>query len=90
MYGDFHVKDKTVVIFNIGIAIPGKTVFLIETAPSCLLYLCAKGCLLWVVVTKSWWRHQMEAFSALLALCVGNSPATGEFPYLTKASDAGF
>ena len=22
----------------------------------------------------------MEAFSALLALCVGNSPATGEFP----------
>ena len=27
-----------------------------------------------------WWRHQMEAFSALLALCVGNSPVTGEFP----------
>ena len=22
----------------------------------------------------SWWRHQMEAFSALLALCAGNSP----------------
>ena len=35
-YGDFHVKDKTAVrrlIFNMGIAIPGKTVFLIETAP---------------------------------------------------------
>ena len=28
----------------------------------------------------SWWRHQMEAFFALLALCGGNSPATGEFP----------
>ena len=27
-----------------------------------------------------WWRHQMETLSALLALCVGNSPATGEFP----------
>ena len=27
-----------------------------------------------------WWRHQMEKFSALLALCVGNSPAIGEFP----------
>ena len=26
-----------------------------------------------------WWRHQMETFSALLALCAGNSPATGEF-----------
>ena len=34
-YGDFHVKDKTLgrLIFNMGIAIPGKTVFLIETAP---------------------------------------------------------
>ena len=28
----------------------------------------------------SWWRHQMEMFSALLAICVGNSPVTGEFP----------
>ena len=27
-----------------------------------------------------WWRHQMETFAALLALCVGNSPNTGEFP----------
>ena len=29
---------------------------------------------------NAWWRHQMEAFSALLALCTGNSPVTGEFP----------
>ena len=28
----------------------------------------------------SWWRHEMEAFSALLALCVENSPVTCEFP----------
>ena len=28
----------------------------------------------------TWWRHQMETFFALLALCVGNSPVTGEFP----------
>ena len=27
-----------------------------------------------------WWRHRMETFSALLALCVGNSSVTGEFP----------
>ena len=27
----------------------------------------------------SWWRHQMETFSALLDFCVGNSPVTGEF-----------
>ena len=29
---------------------------------------------------KSWWRHQMEAFSGLLSICAGNSPVTGEFP----------
>ena len=28
----------------------------------------------------TWWCHQMETFSPLLALCVGNSPVTGEFP----------
>ena len=27
-----------------------------------------------------WWRHQMETFSASLAICAGNSPITGEFP----------
>ena len=37
---------------------------------------------------KSWWRHQMETFSALLAICAGNSPVSGEFPGGTKASDA--
>ena len=28
----------------------------------------------------SWWRHQMETSSALLALCAGHSPVTCEFP----------
>ena len=28
----------------------------------------------------TWWRHQMETFSALLAFCAGNSPVPGEFP----------
>ena len=31
-------------------------------------------------ITWSWWHHQMETFSVLLAICVGNSPVTGEFP----------
>ena len=30
--------------------------------------------------SSSWWCYQMETFSALLALCAGNSPVTGEFP----------
>ena len=29
---------------------------------------------------SSWWRHQMETFSALRAICAGNSSASGEFP----------
>ena len=32
------------------------------------------------VINNSWWRHQMGTFSALLAICAGNSPVTGEFP----------
>ena len=38
----------------------------------------------WLALGKAcdgpWWRHQMEAFSELLALCAGNSPVAGEFP----------
>ena len=36
---------------------------------------------LWMtsVPAGPWWSHQMETFTALLALCVGNSPVTGEF-----------
>ena len=33
-----------------------------------------------VMEKLSWWRHQMETFSALLAICAGNSPVSGEFP----------
>ena len=40
----------------------------------CLKAVEGCGCLL------TWWHHQMETFSVLLALCVGNSPVTGEFP----------
>ena len=30
--------------------------------------------------SPTWWRHQMETFSALLAPCAGNPPVTGGFP----------
>ena len=29
----------------------------------------------------SWWRHQMETFSALLAICAGNSPVPVKSPH---------
>ena len=31
-------------------------------------------------VVCTWWRHQMELFTALLTICAGNSPVPGEFP----------
>ena len=42
--------------------------------------------------TLPWWRHQMETFSALLSLCAGNSPVTGEFPArpVTRSFDVFF
>ena len=32
------------------------------------------------ISTIAWWRHQMEIFSVLLAICAENSPVTSEFP----------
>ena len=32
------------------------------------------------IKTHPWWRHQMETFSALLAICARNSPVSDEFP----------
>ena len=37
-------------------------------------------CVLYSWQNVTWWRHQMETFSALLAICVGNSAVPGEFP----------
>ena len=30
---------------------------------------------------ETWWRHQMETFSALLAICAGNSPVPVNSPH---------
>ena len=46
----------------------GTTVFYVETTRSKSR------------IHKPRWRHQTETCSALLTLCVGNSPVTGEFP----------
>ena len=34
----------------------------------------------WTKRPTSWWRHPMESFPALLALCEGKPPGTGGFP----------
>ena len=46
-----------------------------------------------LVLITTWQLHQMETFSALLALCAGNSPVTGEFPSqrpVTQSFDVSF
>ena len=43
-------------------------------------YLCSRFDSSIVLASPSWWRHQMETFSTLLAIYAGNSPVTGEFP----------
>ena len=37
--------------------------------------------LIWYVNILIWWRHQMETFSALLAICAGNSPVPVNSPH---------
>ena len=55
-------------------------------------------CACWCASTRlyeaiTWWRHQMEKSSALLTICAGNSPVTGEFSAqmpVTRSFDVSF
>ena len=45
------------------------------------------------MIFYTWWRYQMEILSALLAICAGNSPVSGEFPakkLVTRSFDVFF
>ena len=47
----------------------------------------SQGPLMWKTcpgIDNSWWRHQVETFSALLAICAGNSSVASEFPEQTS------
>ena len=47
---------------------------------SCIKKINLKSACHWVGrPCNAWWRHQMETFSAVLAICAGNSPVPGEF-----------
>ena len=61
--------------------LPGSSLFRPISAFSishriCILvpYCCGYGTLYVSILYMAWWRHQMETFSALLALCAVNSP----------------
>ena len=49
-------------------------------APFKMIYSNKFSCMEFKCICESWWRHQMETFSALLAICAGNSPVPGELP----------
>ena len=51
-----------------------------EALGSCLTRKSLSDKMDWKVV-EPWWRHQMEPFSALLALCAGNSPVPVNSPH---------
>ena len=45
------------------------------------------------ITMPTWWRHQMEVFPVLLAICAENSPVPGEFPaqsLVTRSFDVFF
>ena len=42
-----------------------------------------------IIAARAWWRHQMETFSALLAICAGNSPVPPQRP-VTRSFDVFF
>ena len=62
---------------------PGLTVLMIGTyprrGPQKSFIVCFEDVLRsWMILLgESWWRHQMETFSVLLAICTGNSPVPG-------------
>ena len=59
---------------------------------SCDIWLCFVRFVMFFnqfISTYTWWRHSMETFPALLAVCEGNPPVTDGFPS-QRASNAGF
>ena len=67
------------------------------TAPLHCLNQCwfslVKFCGIHLRAMSPWWPNQMETFSALLTICAGYSPVTGEFPVqrpVTRSFDVFF
>ena len=57
--------------------------FALERCMLVLLISCIMGIkyMYLMLMIQPWWRHQMETFSALLALCAGNSPVPVNSPH---------
>ena len=86
MFIEFKIQNKNYITCNNsltfkrckGIRLRVYEMVKIMTIPiyELIMYSFALHCTL----NSTWWRHPMEIFSALLAICAGNSPVPGEFP----------
>ena len=88
---DFHMKFSSDEYQTTSLSTPIPLMAWCHQGTSCYLNQCCQNsltpCMLWCPQgPTTWWCHQMETFSALLAFCVGNSPVTGEFPAQRSAT----
>ena len=77
-------------VFKSGVGIHGNVVWYIFVSKTKTQEICSMDCKQYYLsasvlvingeLGSPWWRHQLETFSVLPALCAGNSPVTGEFP----------
>ena len=79
-YRKSHCGDKTVIrsyYLHNGISYTGKMSSLYWIGAQTIMRKISQ--IITSTIIATWWRHEMETFSALLALA-GNPPVTGEFP----------
>ena len=65
---DPTMKTKSKIYSTLAVSVATGVVYYTLMFVSCSGYSC------------TWWRHQVETFSVLLAFCAGNSSVIGEFP----------
>ena len=76
--GDFAKSDRSSSMMT---SVRRKAIFSSRSKYEEIFLFCSHHRVCWWNSTDtSWWRHEMDTFSASLAICVGNSPVPGEFP----------
>ena len=78
IFPSFHKRWVSELNWSHSNTLPNRAIFKVERSLKNALKLkseCHSN-----IATYTWWRHQMEKISALLAFCAENSPVPGEFP----------
>ena len=72
----YSVSRCAITVSNVAIVIVHYVTPYLVRVPMCYSFLIS-----------TWWHHQMEIFSAFLALCAGNSPVTGGCGLLIRSTE---